>query len=97
MVIGRASERAKIEAFVGDDGSVARALVLEGEPGIGKSTLWRLGLDAASRHGSRALTARPAAGEARLPYSALGDLLEAVPATAFERLLEAQRGSSRCR
>lgn len=49
-------------------------LVLEGEPGIGKTSVWRAGLDTAGE-GFEALVARPAESESALPYVALGDLL----------------------
>ena len=48
--------------------------MLEGEPGIGKTTLWQAGVDAAPA-GVRVLRARPAEAERELSFSALGDLL----------------------
>jgi DNA-binding CsgD family transcriptional regulator len=52
--------------------------VLEGEAGIGKSTLWLAGLEHARERGLRVLTARPAEAEQGLAHAALGDLLEGV-------------------
>ena len=60
--------------------------MLEGVPGIGKTTLWRAGVMRAERSGALVLTARPTAAEARLPYSALGDLVRGVPPDALEGL-----------
>jgi DNA-binding CsgD family transcriptional regulator len=56
-------------------GPAPAALVLEGEPGIGKTTLWRAGLEAARAYGCRVLEARPVEAERELSFSALGDLL----------------------
>ena len=49
--------------------------MLEGTPGIGKTTLWLAGLELARARGFRVLSARPAAAERELSFSALGDLL----------------------
>ena len=46
-IIGRDAERATIEAFLDRRMSGLRALVLEGEAGIGKSTLWLAAVDTA--------------------------------------------------
>ena len=51
------------------------ALVLEGEPGMGKTTLWRLGVAQAERSGQRVLTSSPASGETQLSFAVLSDLL----------------------
>jgi hypothetical protein len=40
------------------------ALVIDGEPGIGKTTLWRAALDAAGERGYRLLSSRPAEADA---------------------------------
>ena len=52
-----------------------RALLLEGEAGIGKTALWEAGLAHARAAGQRALACRPAGSEVRLSFAALGDLL----------------------
>jgi DNA-binding CsgD family transcriptional regulator len=73
-LVGRQRELDQVLAFFGaEDGS--GKLVLEGEAGIGKTTLWRAGLDEARRRGFRVLDARPAAAERELSFAALGDLL----------------------
>jgi DNA-binding CsgD family transcriptional regulator len=53
-------------------------LILEGSPGIGKTTLWLAGLDLARGRGYRVLASRAAESEARLSYTALGDLFAGV-------------------
>ena len=50
--------------------------MLEGEPGIGKSTLWAAGVEHARAQGLRVLSSRPAEAERTLAHAALGDLLE---------------------
>ena len=49
--------------------------MLEGEAGIGKTTLWRSGIAMAERAGFRLLEARPVEPESSLAFAALGDLL----------------------
>ena len=78
-VIGRDDEVERLRAFL-DPGlrDQPRALVLEGEAGIGKSTLWLRGVDLARERGFRVLSSRPAEKEQNLAFAGLGDLIEAV-------------------
>ena len=63
------------------------ALILEGEPGMGKTTLWRLGVGQAERSGQRVLVSSPASGETQLSFAVLSDLLaEALAQVAPECL-----------
>jgi hypothetical protein len=39
-LVARAAEVAAVETFVSQDGGTPGALVLEGEPGVGKTSLW---------------------------------------------------------
>jgi len=55
-----------------------QALVITGEPGLGKTTLWEAGQAAARERGVRVLTTRASSAETRLSYAALIDLLDAV-------------------
>ena len=75
-VVGREQELDTLREFVTSSREGAGALVLEGEAGIGKTTLWLAGLEAARAHGLRVLVARPAAAERDLAYTGLGDLLD---------------------
>ena len=70
---GRDHELATVRAVLADE----RAVVVAGEPGIGKSTVWRASADAARAAGMHVLTASPASAERRLAFVALGDLLGA--------------------
>jgi DNA-binding CsgD family transcriptional regulator len=74
-IVGREGDLYRIETFLDAAREGPAMLVLEGEPGIGKTILWRAGLECARGHGFRVLEARPAATEAELSYSALADLL----------------------
>jgi DNA-binding CsgD family transcriptional regulator len=75
MIVGRDTELADIEDFIKRPGSV-RALVLRGEPGVGKTTLWKAGVARASDYGHQVRTIRPTESEAKLSYVGLGDLLQ---------------------
>jgi hypothetical protein len=44
-IVGREEELDSLHAFIGEAGGGLAALVLEGEAGIGKSTLWLAGLE----------------------------------------------------
>ena len=52
--------------------------MLEGEAGIGKSTLWLAGVEHARARGLRVLSSRPAEAERGLAHVGLGDLFEDV-------------------
>ena len=54
---------------------LARAVVLRGDAGIGKTALWLAGVEAAAAHGFRILSARPSEAETRFAYAGVGDLL----------------------
>ena len=70
-----------------------RAVVIDGEAGMGKTTLWLQGVEEA-RQSWTVLVARPAEGETSLPFSALGDLLEPVlDDGADTALTDAQRAA----
>jgi DNA-binding CsgD family transcriptional regulator len=74
-VLGREHELALAEAFVASDADQSRVLLLEGEAGVGKTTLWLAGVQRARELGLQVLEARPAASESQLSFAALGDLL----------------------
>ncbi len=74
-IVGRDEELASVVASL-DSGMRPSALLLEGEAGIGKTTLWEEAVAAARRSGFRVLACRPGGTETQLSYAALGDLLE---------------------
>jgi DNA-binding SARP family transcriptional activator len=67
------------------------ALVLTGEAGIGKTTLWEAGTRIAASLGFTVLACRPVESEAQLAFSALTDLLAETPEAAFAELPAPQR------
>src|SRR5262245_17258826 len=75
-VVGRGAELAVLHAFLEQGG--ARALVVTGDPGIGKTTLWEAALGVARERGFRVLSTRASSAEARLSHAALIDLLDGV-------------------
>ncbi len=77
-LIGRDGELASVRAFVDKTDDGATALVLEGEAGIGKSTLWLAGVAHARSCGLRVLTSRPAEAERGQAHVGLGDLFDDV-------------------
>jgi DNA-binding CsgD family transcriptional regulator len=90
-VFGREAEMAEIEAMLGETRRGFAAIVLEGAPGIGKTTVWRIGVEHAARTGCLILSCRAAPAEARLSFAALGDLLAPVELSTFEALPNPQR------
>ena len=89
-VVGRDSELAAIESFLAGGLGFA-ALVVVGEPGIGKTTVWEEALARARRREPLLLVARPAEAEARLSFAALSDIVAPIPAAAVEALPGPQR------
>ena len=74
-IVGRDEELSLVTAFLEAPNGLAAALVLEGEAGIGKSTLWRHGIDVARENGFHVLETRPSQSETALSFAGLGDLL----------------------
>lgn len=67
-----------VDSFLQSTRSGPALLILEGEPGIGKTALWQATTALAGSRGETVLTARPAEPEAGLAYAALSDLLGGV-------------------
>ena len=83
-LIARGDELAAIEAFLDESGP--RGVLLEGEPGIGKTSVWAAGVDAARARGMAVLVARPTSAEVRLSFSGLSDLVGRLPESLFASL-----------
>jgi DNA-binding CsgD family transcriptional regulator len=92
-VQSRPTESRRIAGFLASAASEPSALLIEGEPGIGKTTLWLAALELARDKGFLVLSARAAAAESVLAYTALADLLDGVPASAWADLPEPQRAA----
>ncbi len=89
-MIGREAELASLERVVGG-GPAGGAMIVIGEPGIGKSTLWDVAVGLARARGIRVLCAQSSGSEARLPFAGLIDLLESVGDAELEHLPPPQR------
>jgi DNA-binding CsgD family transcriptional regulator len=79
-VVGRGEELHLIDRLLAPGSQATRALSLEGEPGVGKSTLLEYAVAVARRDGWAVLVARPAPIEVDLSFAALGDLLRGLEA-----------------
>ena len=88
LILGREEERARLRQLFEPDGPTC--VVIEGEAGIGKTTLWLAGVEEA-RQSWNVVAARPAEGEAALPFAALGDLLEPLLEAEEHELTTAER------
>jgi len=85
-VVGRDEELASVHDFLDAVDRLPAALVIEGEAGIGKTTLWRAGIAFAEELGYRVLSTRPAQAESQVSYAGLADLLEPVLGEALAEL-----------
>jgi DNA-binding CsgD family transcriptional regulator len=79
-------ESRAVDDFLTSASAEPSALLIEGEAGIGKTTLWLAAVERARDRGFRVLTARTAAAESVLAYTALADLLEDIDAGAWADL-----------
>jgi DNA-binding CsgD family transcriptional regulator len=75
-IVGRDQELGFLDAFLDRADGGSTAFVLEGEAGIGKSTLWLAGVEAARERGLRVLESRPTEAERGFAHAGLGDLFE---------------------
>jgi hypothetical protein len=91
LLVGRDGELATIDERLAARPSGLEVLLIEGEPGIGKTTLWREGVERADRLGYRILSCRAAQAEIRMSFAGLGDLLAHVASDAFAVLPPPQR------
>ena len=90
-VLGREGELDCVLAFLDGVPGAASALVLEGEAGIGKTTLWNEAVAEAARRSHVVLCARPVEAEATLPFAGLIDLLDGVSDEVLSGLPAPQR------
>lgn len=85
-IVGREGELAVVEAFLAEDDRSARTLAIVGDPGIGKTTVWREAVRRARERAAVVLVAGPAESEARLSFAGLTDLLSPVAEERFTAL-----------
>jgi DNA-binding NarL/FixJ family response regulator len=90
-VIGRGAELERTRAWLKAAITDRIALFIEGEPGIGKTTLWSDGIKQARLGDWTVLVCRPRPSDAGLSNVGLTDLLRNVPDEAFTNLPPPQR------
>lgn len=85
--MGRDRELERLERLLDAPG----VLVLQGDAGIGKTTLWAAGAAAAEQRGFRVLRGAPAEAESALAFAGLTDLLAGVDEPVLDALPRPQR------
>jgi DNA-binding CsgD family transcriptional regulator len=90
-IVGRVPEAVAIADAVDAIDRGAAALVIEGEPGIGKTTLWATGVSLGRTRLYWVLACRAAEAETKLGYASLADLIEPVLDEALAKLPEPQQ------
>ena len=77
-MLGRAHEQSLLMSLLDGAAERGRALVLRGDPGIGKSRLLSVAAQAARDRGMTVLNAAGVQSEAQLPFAGLHQLLRPV-------------------
>jgi DNA-binding CsgD family transcriptional regulator len=88
---GSRREADLVASFVDRVAEAPGVLVIEGEAGIGKTTLWSDGVARAQRAGFHVAVSRVAQAESTLSFAALGDLFHDVPEQVLALLPPPQR------
>jgi DNA-binding CsgD family transcriptional regulator len=91
QVFARQADLEALSAFVARVADGPAGFVVEGESGIGKTTVWDAGVEDARARSYRVLECRPAGSEVQLSYAALGDLLDDVLDDVLEGLSAPRR------
>lgn len=90
-VIGRDAELDAVAELLNVVRDGPAALLIRGEPGIGKTTIWHAAVTRAVDAAFRVVSCRPSSAEAQLPYAGLGDLLAHVDDDVTSALPAPQR------
>jgi DNA-binding NarL/FixJ family response regulator/tetratricopeptide (TPR) repeat protein len=90
-IVGRVRELALVDAVLAAGTRGLAVLLIEGEPGIGKTAVWREAVRRAEAAGARVLACRPSESEARLAFAGLADLLAGIQEEVLARLPDPQR------
>ena len=77
-LIGRSGEIETVEAIVARARSALASLVIDGDAGIGKTSIWSFALERARRDGARILRSAPAESEQSLTLGGVTDLFSDV-------------------
>ena len=89
----RSAEWRRVREFAAGvpDRAAPALLAIQGEPGAGKSTLWRAGVGVAVDAGGRLLRSEPSASETDLSFAGLSDLIGDVLPGVTARIPAPQR------
>ncbi len=90
VLVGRDGELDAVDSWVGRLSDGPSGLVISGEAGIGKTSVWTAATAAATDRGTRVLVTRPVEAEFRLGYAGLGDLLGGAIEPALAAIPEPQ-------
>jgi Cdc6-like AAA superfamily ATPase len=90
-VVGRQAELHALDNFLSRLSDGLACVALEGEAGVGKTTIWREVLQRARERDMLVLACRPSQVETGLSFAALGDLLDKVGANVLAQLPNPQR------
>jgi DNA-binding CsgD family transcriptional regulator len=90
-MVSRPTEEEALSEFLDSASSRPSALLVDGEAGIGKTTVWLAGLEQARDRGFRVLSARVANAQSVLAYASLADLLDDVDPDTWADLPDPQR------
>lgn len=74
-IVARQKELAALDEVLARVPGGPCALFFEGQPGIGKTRLWREGVERARARGLRVLASRPGGAEVQLAFAGVADLL----------------------
>ena len=91
QIVSRQAEEHALVDFLDSVPHSPCAVIIEGDPGIGKTTLWLDAVGRARERGFRVLTSRAAEAESVLAYAALADLLSAVDESEWADLPAPQK------
>src|SRR5262245_54344561 len=80
-----------IAGFLDAAGAQPSALLMQGDAGVGKTTLWLAALEQARERGYRVLCARASEAESVMPYGTIADLLGEVDVEVLAGLPGVQR------
>jgi DNA-binding CsgD family transcriptional regulator len=89
--VGREREQEAVATFLAAAASGTAVLAVDGEAGIGKTTLCRYAVRLAREAGTTVLEARPGEAERGMSFAVLTDLLAGLPDEAFDALPGPQR------
>src|SRR5439155_10081238 len=92
-IAGREEELGALARFIDDIDHRPAGLILVGEAGVGKTTLWRAAIRMAETKGQRVLATSGAPTETTLAFAGLGDLLGTVLNDVLPRLAMPQRNA----